>query len=44
MSAVTKIASAVHLSVPRKTTTAVAIDTWVDRHIISKIPGAGDAE
>jgi hypothetical protein len=44
MNVVTRIDSAVHLSVPRTSTTVLAIDRWVDGHIISRIPGAGDAE
>jgi hypothetical protein len=42
MNVVAKIDSAVHLSVPRKSTSAIVIDRWVDDHIISRIPGAGD--
>jgi hypothetical protein len=44
MNVVTKLDSAVHLSVPRTATGAIALDQWVDEHIISSIPGAGDAE
>jgi hypothetical protein len=39
---VTRIDSAIHLSVPRTSTTAIALDRWVDEHVISRIPGAGD--
>ena len=44
MNLVTKIDSSVHLSVPRRATTAVALEVWADDHIIARIPGAGDAE
>ena len=41
MNVVAKINSAVHLSVPRTSTTAISIDKWVDQYVISRIPGAG---
>jgi hypothetical protein len=44
MTAVTKVDSAVHLSVPRASTAALALDQWVDRYIISRIPGAGGGD
>jgi hypothetical protein len=39
---VTKLDSAVHLSVPRVDTDAVELDRWTDHHLIARIPGAGD--
>lgn len=44
MSVVTKVDSAVHISVPRTSTTALRLDQWVDDHIIGRIPGAGDGD
>jgi hypothetical protein len=42
MNVVTKLDSAVHLSVPRTATDAITLDRWADRHVIARIPGAGD--
>jgi hypothetical protein len=44
MNVVAEIDSAVHLSVPRRSTAAETLDRWVDEHVISRLPGAGDAE
>jgi hypothetical protein len=41
MNVVTKLDSAVHLSVPRSTTDAITLDRWTDDHFIARIPGAG---
>jgi hypothetical protein len=42
MNVVTRLDSAVHLSVPRVATDAVELDRWTDHHVIARIPGAGD--
>ena len=42
MNVVAKVDSAVRLVVPRMSTSAVALDRWVDQHFIAGIPGAGD--
>jgi hypothetical protein len=42
MSVVTRLDSAVHLSVPRTDTGAVTLDRWTDHHVIARIPGAGN--
>ena len=42
MNVVSKLDNAVHLSVPRTSTSAVAVDRWFDRHVIARIPGAGN--
>ncbi|MCU1426683.1 MAG: hypothetical protein JWL83_683 [Actinomycetia bacterium] len=44
MTAVTKIDSAVHLSVPRTATAAIVLDRWAEEHIVARIPGAGKGE
>jgi hypothetical protein len=44
MTAVTRVDSAVHLAVPRSSTAALALDQWVDLHVISRLPGAGDGD
>jgi hypothetical protein len=44
MNVVAKLDSAVHLSVPRTSTTAIRLDRWTDHHVIARIPGAGDGD
>jgi sporulation protein YlmC with PRC-barrel domain len=40
---VAKVDSAVHLSVRRELLTPPALETWLDEHVIGRIPGASDA-
>jgi hypothetical protein len=44
MNTVTKLDSAVHLSVSRTATDALSLDRWADQHFIARIPGAGRAD
>ena len=40
---VASIDSAVHLSIRRDLLPAPTLETWLDEHLIGRIPGAGDA-
>jgi hypothetical protein len=42
MNIVTKLDSAVRLSVARTATDALSLDRWTDHHFIARIPGAGN--
>jgi sporulation protein YlmC with PRC-barrel domain len=41
---VAKVDSAVHLSIRRELLSPPALEAWLDKHLISRIPGADDGQ